>query len=500
MSDFGNWRHFMNKAMTAERTLIAEYAANGSEQAFREVVRRYIDLVYATALRLMDGDTHLAEDVVQTVFSDLARRARTLPPEVMLGGWLHRRTCHVAAGLRRADRRRQKREREAAQMNALQESHEVALDQIAPLLDEAINELGDDDRAAIMLRFFEGRDLRSVGEVLGSSDDAAQKRVARALERLRGLLARRGLTSSAATLAAVLSAQTLTAAPAALALSVSATAVATAAASSGGLASVALKLMSMAKLKIAVGTTLVAGLGTVLVLEQQHLTTLRAQNEALRSQLDGLALIAQDNQRLSNVLAQSASRTTLLSEEFHELLRLRGEVGVARRLRDDNPKLRAENAKLRSASRVVQEPAPVEPQDPVEAAFQRETQRRKDDLSQWALMFIMSARKNDDQCPEAWEQVADQIPSEQRDAILQSATNRFEIVYQGKLALDDRAGTTLLFREKTARRAPSGEWFKVYGFADGHTEIHTEPDGQFEAWERQHMAAYRQETGEGARP
>jgi DNA-directed RNA polymerase specialized sigma24 family protein len=100
--------------MTESQTLLAEYASTGSEVAFRELVTRYLGLVYSTALRLVEGDTHLAEDVAQTVFTDLARRARGLSTEVMLGGWLHRRTFNVAAPLMRAQRCRKSREREAA--------------------------------------------------------------------------------------------------------------------------------------------------------------------------------------------------------------------------------------------------------------------------------------------------------------------------------------------------------------------------------------------------
>jgi len=105
-------------------------------------------------------------------------------------------------------------------------------------------------------------------------------------------------------------------------------------------------------------------------------------------------------------------------------------------------------------------------------------------------MFIMSANKNNDQSPETWEQVADQIGAGQRDAFLSSATNNYEIVYHGKL-MQDGSGETILFRERQARRSPTGEWFKVYGFADGHTEIHSEPDGNFEAWEQQRLAGSR---------
>ena len=76
--------------MTDTQQLLAQYAATGSETAFRELVACYMDLVYSAAVRLTNGDTHLAEDVTQTVFADLARLARKLSREVMLGGWLHR--------------------------------------------------------------------------------------------------------------------------------------------------------------------------------------------------------------------------------------------------------------------------------------------------------------------------------------------------------------------------------------------------------------------------
>jgi len=110
--------------MTDQRTLLADYVNHGSEPAFRELVARYIDLVYSTAVRLVNGDTHRAEDVAQTVFADLARLAGTLSPKVMLGGWLHRRTWHVAITLMRSERRRQHRERQAVAMNELPDPSE----------------------------------------------------------------------------------------------------------------------------------------------------------------------------------------------------------------------------------------------------------------------------------------------------------------------------------------------------------------------------------------
>ena len=199
--------------MTDSQQLLADYVRNGSDEAFRELVTRYLALVYSTALRLVGGDTHRAEDVAQTVFVDLARKACTLPADVMLGGWLHRDTCFVASKTMRSERRRQSRERQAVEMNSSQDHSELALMHVAPLLDEAINRLGAEDRTAILLRFFEQRDLRSVGNALGSTEDAARMRVNRALEKLHSLLTHRGVTLSAAALGTVLTAEAVTAAP-----------------------------------------------------------------------------------------------------------------------------------------------------------------------------------------------------------------------------------------------------------------------------------------------
>ena len=128
--------------MTDSQQLLVEYAKNGSESAFRELVSRYSNLVYSTALRLVSGDTHLAEDIAQTVFMGLASKGRALSTEVLLGGWLHQHTYHVAMMTLRADRRRQSREREAVEMNILQDDSGADWREVAPILDEAITRLG----------------------------------------------------------------------------------------------------------------------------------------------------------------------------------------------------------------------------------------------------------------------------------------------------------------------------------------------------------------------
>jgi RNA polymerase sigma factor (sigma-70 family) len=264
--------------MTDSQQLLADYAANGSEQAFRELVARYVDLVYSTAIRLLDGDAHRAKDVAQTVFFDLSRMAAKLSPNSRLGGWLHRHTCFVARTVMRGERRRQARERQAMEMSALNNLPDMALAEIAPVLDEAINELGADDRDAILLRFFERQNLRSVGEALGTSENVAQKRVARAVQELATQLRRRGFGLPAAALATGLAAGAVTAAPAGLALSIAGTVfAATGAAGSTGLTTA--KVAVMAKIKVGViCATLAAVLVTVLFLQHQSKARLQAQS------------------------------------------------------------------------------------------------------------------------------------------------------------------------------------------------------------------------------
>jgi RNA polymerase sigma factor (sigma-70 family) len=251
--------------MTDSQQLLAEYAANGSEAAFRELVARCVNFVYSTARRLVGAEAHLAEDVTQTVFINLARKGRTLSSGVLLGGWLHQHTYHVATKAVRNERRRQSRERQALEMNTLQNDPEADLRRIEPFLDEAITQLGCQDRTAILLRFFEQRDFQSVGEVLGSNEDAARMRVKRALEKLHTILRRRGVILSIAALGTVLAAGAFTAAPAGLARAVSRVAVERAA---GGLGVTitALKLINMLKLKPVLTTFLIATVGTILVI------------------------------------------------------------------------------------------------------------------------------------------------------------------------------------------------------------------------------------------
>ncbi len=208
--------HTSEEHMTDSQQLLRDYIESNSETAFRELVGRYIDLVYSTALRRTDYDTRFAEDIAQTVFTDLSKKAPTLPPGVMLGGWLHQHTTFVASNVLRSEKRRVAREQQAIEMNLLHEDHDQNWKDLAPVLDDAIQELAPSERDAVVLRFFEKRDFRSVGIALGVSDDTAQKRVSRALEKLRELLVQRGVTLGAVALGVALTNRSIEAAPAQL--------------------------------------------------------------------------------------------------------------------------------------------------------------------------------------------------------------------------------------------------------------------------------------------
>ena len=357
--------------MTDQQRLLTEYAASGSEAAFRELVACYLDLVHSTAVRLVEGDTHRAQDVTQTVFADLARVARTLSSGVRLGGWLHRHTCYVAATMLRGERRRQFRERQAAEMNALQDHSEANLALVAPILDDAINQLGDDDRTAILLRFFERSDFRAIGETLGSNEDAAQKRVTRALEKLHALLKHRGVTFSAAALGSALTAGAVTAAPAGLAISVSGAALAGAAGVGASLG--ILNLMTMTKLKFGIISAVVAvGVGTPLVMQHQAQVKLRGENLALRQQLDELTALKAENERLASLLAQSQGSQSLAEERLSELLKLRNAVATLRAGTNALGRLQAENRRLQASLAQARQKAAAPSETPSATDFPRD--------------------------------------------------------------------------------------------------------------------------------
>lgn len=257
-------------AVTEELQLLREYAATGSQPAFAELSRRYVDLVYSSARRQLRGDAHEAEDVTQAVFLVLSRKAKSIPDNRPLSAWLIKVTSYCAANARRAKDRRTNYERRAADMAPITTAGESDADweSLSPLLDQGLSKLPATDRDALLLRFLEKKSLRQVGDALGISEEAAQKRVVRAIDKLRGYFHRKGVTTmSSAGLSTILAAKATELAPAKLAAAVASPAI------TGTSASVIAKgaLLTMGTQKAIVGGAvalsllLVAGGGVIAV-------------------------------------------------------------------------------------------------------------------------------------------------------------------------------------------------------------------------------------------
>jgi RNA polymerase sigma factor (sigma-70 family) len=302
---------------TDDSVLLRQYAENHSDEAFTALVARHVNLVYSVALRHV-GNPHNAEEITQAVFVILAKKAAQLRHAKALSSWLFQVTRLTATNFARGEMRRHRREEEAQMQSILNEPGSEVWPAIAPWLDAAVAGLREKDRQAVVLRFYEGRNLREVGLALGASEDAAEKRVNRALEKLRNFFAKRGVSSTTATIAGAISANSVQAAPVALAKTATAVAITKGAAASGSTLTLikgALKLMAWTKMK----TTVVASVGillaagtTVAVLESkaradrkkdfvayeilhqslmQKLLARRANDSETRRQLEGVWII-----------------------------------------------------------------------------------------------------------------------------------------------------------------------------------------------------------------
>lgn len=244
----------MNRLMS-DWDLLRAYVDQGSEDAFAELVSRHLDMVYA-ACRRQARDASLAEEATQAVFVILARKARGLHAGVVLPSWLYRVARYAVMNARKAEARRQYHERRAAQMRAERCKIETEWMRLEPLLDQGVSALGEKDRAAIVLRYFEHRSLKEVGEALETTEAAAQMRVTRALAKLRGFFSRRGIVLPVTALGGVLWSNSVRAAPASLHQSVCSDALsacpAEAASAAGELADEVIRAIAAARAKVAV--------------------------------------------------------------------------------------------------------------------------------------------------------------------------------------------------------------------------------------------------------
>jgi RNA polymerase sigma factor (sigma-70 family) len=347
--------------MTSDLDLLQRYTRENSQDAFGEIVRRHLDLVYSAALRQVRSP-QLAEEVAQSVFTDLARNAGKLSKATggspVLTGWLYQVTRRTAIDVIRKESRRQLREQIAVEMNNMNATQrsagfQPAWTEIESFLDDAMAALEETDRSAVLLRYFENKSLREVGEALGASEDAAQKRVSRAVEHLREFFSKRNVTIGAGGLVILVSANAVQAAPVGLAVSISAVALAgTAISTSTAIATT--KVIAMTALqKTIIGAALVAAVGTG-IFEAHQASQLRKQTRAIQQQQVPLAEQIRQLQRERDDATKQLAGLQAENEQLksgsneNELLSLRGEVGTLRQQAVELGKLQQENRKLQS--------------------------------------------------------------------------------------------------------------------------------------------------------
>lgn len=473
--------------MSDDWELLQRFRKFGDQDAFAEVVRRHIDLVWAAAFRI-SGNADLARDIAQTVFSDLARKAPKLSEQTVLTGWLHRAATFATCRALRDAARRTMRERQAMQMQSLQPNSEEdeKVQHLLPLLDETIGELAEPDRETILLRYFGKKSLAEIGATFGISEDAAQKRLARALERLRSHFRRRGFQTSAAFVTAALGVAGAQAAPSGIAATVAAGSAA-AAVTAGGTAIpqlIAHVTTPLAMMKSPViSTVLVAAAVTApLVYQEYRSSRLGRENSSLRVQASDLPLWRdayarfQEQQLFARELDQ-------LRKDHDELLKLRSEVETLKTedLQDKfawQRRFDAARAGLAEANAATRE---IE--DRIEA--QELSIRRVKDMKNIGLATRVWATDNDGKLPRTFQDLTNELALAGAD--LEAFIEPYEFVEHGR-AISISDSNLILFRERNPRKLPNGGWQRAYTMMDGSVQQVGSETGDFSEWERPFIA------------
>ncbi len=349
--------------MSDDMELVREFAASQSETAFAALVQRHLSLVHSAAMRQV-GDEHLAQEIAQAVFIILAKKAPVLPPETVLSAWLYRTTRYAAANTLKATRRRQFREQEAYMQSILNQPDTDAWKQLAPLLDDAMAKLGEADRTALVLRFFENKTLGDVAMAMNTNEAAAQRRVLRAVEKLRSWFTKRGVALPVAAMTAAIAANSVQAAPAGLAVTICTAKGAAVAASVTALVNGTIKTIYMTTLqKTLIAASLVVAVGAG-IYEAHEASTLQTKVQALQQQQTPLT---DQNQQLTHERDDAAQQLAALRSDNERL----------KRDTTNLLKLRAEVAQLRADAQRVSSLQPTDTNDPTTAAAQAWVERVK---------------------------------------------------------------------------------------------------------------------------
>lgn len=331
--------------MSEDPERLQKYAREGNQDAFSELVRRHLRLVYFSALRQLGKDSEAAADVAQAVFIDLSRKAGMLHGHPSLVGWLYTSVHFACRKHLRTERRRKAREREAFAMQEAEMNSSPHLDwaRIQPEIDAALRRLDSRDRDAILMRYFEDRPFAEIAAVQRMSEEAARMRVCRALEKIRRMLARRGVTSTAGALAGAFGAQVAEAAP--LGLHARLVASAAAAPAAGGLGLAGQALMATAQSKFAAGIVLVLGLALVV---GQRERSLRLQSELTEADREAVQVASLKRENMAMMAAMSATTGVVTTPSAPIARPIRGVASL-----ESNPELGPSPGGLRGPSATI---------------------------------------------------------------------------------------------------------------------------------------------------
>ncbi len=456
-----------------DHELLAGHLSGASPEAFAELVQRHLPLVLSAARRrLLTPD--LAEDVAQQVFTLLARKASSLGPRVVITGWLYQATCHIASELNRNEGRRQIREHESmaiTETTPVPPEAEVHWRQIRPVLDDALQKLSEADRNALLLRFFEGRSLEETGQTLGVTAETAQKRVSRALDRLRRALVRHHPWLTHGTLAAAIGAGMIEVVPTSgQAAAIAQTAIAASGLTSATISTAGTTLLTMASTKSVITTVVTAALLGVVAWQYRQLSTTRAERNHWRQAAEASAAVE----------SQAAAPPEASKTVDPELLRLRGEVARLRGLSNEVVKKDRELAALRASRPPAVHPAGVDAEEQ-----QRIGILKMNYVKGWVNAAYQYCETHNGQMPKSFEEIANLFPGELQTQELNP--DQFEFTYQGRIDTLGEPNKYIVAREKDrlGMRTDRG-YARVYAFGDGHSELHFEVDGNFENWEAEH--------------
>jgi len=473
-----------------DRELLNQLARQRSENAFNEIVRRHVDLVNSAAFRQL-GSADTARDITQIVFILLTKQAKQLKPDVILTGWLYRTTRNLCLEHIRKDQRRREREQAAAD-HLMNTTSADQWEHVAPQLEPAMDELNDAERHAVLLRYFKNKSLRDVGVELGIGEDAAQKRVSRALDRLRDIFTKRGVTLSATALATTLSGSAVQAAPAAVITTISTAALGAGLTAAVNTTSTMTTLFNLKTAAAVIAAAAITGTSTYLVKERE----VDRVNTEQRTLNETHAKLAADQEQARTTIQLRDDQIAMLKKDLADLPRLRGEVdrlnrGLAamNKLQAENEKLRAEADQLRDRLQAasVDSAAGTQAQ---KVAYESLKARSTNDLKMLALAVHIYTADHHGLVPSELDTAEIRKVLEGSRPPMSSDFDPwdYELVCLGDDALaqdGSRDPNTILVRQRVPMTDPNGNRVKIYALADGSVQTVKESTvGSFEQFER----------------